>query len=162
MAKNKWKNISIIDKGETFDGTLSCRGKLVIKGSVKGTINGESVIITPEAEVCASAKAINMTVGGRFEGEIVAENQLIIMSTGDCSGKITCRDLIIEAGGVLDADVTCTAFQEYEPESDDDEGEPEALGFKSEPDETGDEEPGFTGAVEEDEDDAAGKERFKL
>jgi cytoskeletal protein CcmA (bactofilin family) len=44
-VKNKSDEFSIIDKELTVDGTLSTKGRLVIKGVVKGTLVGENVII---------------------------------------------------------------------------------------------------------------------
>ena len=46
--KNISKDFSIIDKGLTVDGTISSKGKLLIKGTVKGTLLGENVIIAKE------------------------------------------------------------------------------------------------------------------
>ena len=39
--KNKSKDFSIIDKELTVDGIISSKGKLVIKGVVKGTLIGK-------------------------------------------------------------------------------------------------------------------------
>jgi len=105
--KNKSKDFSIIDKELTVDGTISSKGKLVIKGVVKGTLVGETVIIAEEGTVLAETKVASMTIGGTFEGEIRASKELIILSTGNCSGKIVCKDFVVEAGGILNAQVNC-------------------------------------------------------
>jgi len=108
----KSKNISIIDQGAIIDGTFSCKGRLVIKGTVKGTLLGDIVIIAKEGAVYADIKAASITIGGIFEGEINGADELIILSTGNCSGKIICKDLAVEAGGVLNAEVTCTKIHD--------------------------------------------------
>ncbi len=108
---DKTENISIIDKGLTVDGTVSVKGKLVIKGTVKGTLVGETVIVAKEGVICADTKVTSITIGGVFDGELEASNELIILSTGNCTGKVVCKDLVVEAGGKLNADVTCTATQ---------------------------------------------------
>ncbi len=110
--KNKSKDFSIIDKELTVDGTISSKGKLVIKGVVKGTLIGETVIIAEEGKVLADTKASSMTIGGTFEGEIRASKELIILSTGNCSGKVVCKDFIVEAGGILNAKVNCITSQD--------------------------------------------------
>lgn len=110
--KNKSKDFSIIDKELTVDGTISSKGKLVIKGVVKGTLIGETVIIAEEGKVFADTKASSMTIGGTFEGEIRASRELIILSTGNCSGKVVCKDFVVEAGGVLNAQVNCITSQD--------------------------------------------------
>jgi cytoskeletal protein CcmA (bactofilin family) len=105
--KNKSKDFSIIDKELTVDGTISSKGKLVVKGVVKGTLIGEIVIIAEEGKVFADTKASSMTIGGTFEGDIRASKELIILSTGNCSGKVVCKDFVVEAGGILNAQVNC-------------------------------------------------------
>lgn len=107
MVGIKSKNISIIDQGATVEGTFSCKGRLVIKGSVKGTLLGDTVIIAKEGAVYADTKATSITIGGIFAGKLKDADELIILSTGKCSGKVTCKDLVVEAGGILNAEVTC-------------------------------------------------------
>jgi len=114
-VESKSKDFSIIDKELTVDGTVSTKGTLVIKGMVKGTLIGEIVTIAEEGAVYADTKVASMTIGGKFEGEIRASNELIILSTGSCSGKIVCKDFVVEAGGILNAHVTCTNDQEPQP-----------------------------------------------
>lgn len=104
---DKSKNFSIIDKGLTVEGTVSCKGQLVIKGTVKGTLVGESVIIAEDGAAFSDIKVEKITVGGKFEGKISASNELIVLSTGHCSGKVACKVLVVEAGGILNAEVSC-------------------------------------------------------
>jgi cytoskeletal protein CcmA (bactofilin family) len=105
----KSENISIIDSGLTIDGSISCKGKLIIKGTVKGTLEGETVVVAEEGSLLAEAEAESVTIGGSFEGSIRAAKELIILSKGNCAGRVVCKDLVVEAGGVLNAEVTCTA-----------------------------------------------------
>lgn len=105
--KDDGNKFSIIDKGMTVDGSLMGKGNLVVKGSVKGTLSGESVVISEEGHVNAETKAQTMTIGGHFEGRLEISGQLVILATGNCSGEIVCEDLVVEAGGRLDAKVVC-------------------------------------------------------
>ena len=113
---NKSKDFSIIDKELTVDGTVSTKGRLVIKGTVKGTLVGETVIIAQEGAVYADTKVGSMTIGGLFEGEVRAAKELIVLSTGSCSGKIVCRNFVVEAGGILNAHLTCITAQDSKSE----------------------------------------------
>jgi cytoskeletal protein CcmA (bactofilin family) len=106
------KDFSIIDKELTVDGTVSTKGRLIIKGVVKGTLIGETVIIAEEGAVYADTKVKSMTIGGTFEGEVRASNELILLATGNCSGKIVCKDFVVETGGILNAQVNCITAQE--------------------------------------------------
>ena len=107
--KDDQKKFSIIDEGFTVDGTVTGKGRLVIKGTVKGAVSGDNVVIAEEGAVYAEAKANVMTIGGHFEGQIDVEKELVILSTGKCSGQVKCNDLVVEAGGLLNANVACKA-----------------------------------------------------
>jgi cytoskeletal protein CcmA (bactofilin family) len=101
------EDLSIIDKDLTIDGTVSSTGRLIVKGILKGTIIGKNVVIAEEGSVYANVKVASMTIGGTFEGEIRALKKLILLSTGKCTGKVVCKDLVIETGAILNAQVTC-------------------------------------------------------
>ena len=105
--KKMSEDFSIIDKELTIDGTVSTTGRLIVKGILKGTVIGKNVVIAEEGSVYANAKVASMTIGGTFEGEIRALKKLILLSTGKCTGKVVCKDLVIETGGILNAQVTC-------------------------------------------------------
>lgn len=110
------KNLSIIDKELKIDGSIESCGKLIIKGQVTGTIDGDVVVIAQDGEVNSSlTKVASLTIGGSFEGELIASKELIILATGSCSGKVVCQDLIVENGGVLNADVSCKTSSKMEP-----------------------------------------------
>lgn len=108
---DKSKNFSIIDKGLTVEGTVSCKGQLVVKGTVKGTLDGEIVVIAEDGAAYIDAKVASMTIGGIFEGKVAASQELIILATGKCSGTVVCKNLVVEAGGLLNAEVSCKQFQ---------------------------------------------------
>jgi cytoskeletal protein CcmA (bactofilin family) len=106
-VKNESQGFSIIDKELTVDGTISTKGRLIVKGVAKGTVVAQHVVIAEEGAVYANAKVGSMTVGGIFEGEVRALKELIVLSNGSCKGKIVCKDLVVETGGILNAHVTC-------------------------------------------------------
>jgi cytoskeletal protein CcmA (bactofilin family) len=104
--KEKSNAISILDKELTLNGSISCKGKLIIKGMVKGTIAGETVVISEEGSVYADITAVSVTIGGRYEGKLNASEELVILQTGNCTGTVICKNLTVEAGGKLNADIT--------------------------------------------------------
>ena len=114
--KNISEDFSIIDKELTIDGTVSTNGRLIVKGILKGTVIGKNVVIAEEGSVYANAKVGSITIGGTFEGEIRALKELILLSTGKCTGKVVCKDLVIETGGILNAQVTCLSAKHSDPE----------------------------------------------
>jgi cytoskeletal protein CcmA (bactofilin family) len=106
-VKNDEKNFSIIDDGFTVEGTVVGTGRLVIKGTVKGSVNGDNVVIAQEGSVFADTRAHTMTIGGIFDGQLDVQKELVILSTGKCSGQVKCHQLVLEAGGILNAEVVC-------------------------------------------------------
>jgi len=108
VGKKNSQNLSIIDKELKIEGSISSLGKLIIKGQVSGTIKGDVVIIAEDGVVDSSATEVSsITIGGNFQGEVIASKELIILSTGTCAGKVECKDLIVENGGILNAEVSC-------------------------------------------------------
>ena len=119
MGKKDRENLSIIDKELKIEGSISSTGKLIIKGQVTGTIDGDIVIIAEDGLVNSSlTKVSSLTIGGNFKGEVLATKELIILATGTCAGKVECQDLIVENGGILNADVSCKTSSRLTPEKE--------------------------------------------
>ena len=112
------KSFSIIDQELTVEGTISCRGKLVVKGTVKGTLDGDTVVIAKDGAVYGKTKVASMTIAGSFEGDIEASQELIVLSTGTCSGKVVCKDFVVEANGKINAEVVCISMRNHVSEDD--------------------------------------------
>lgn len=108
VGEKNSKNLSIIDTDLKIEGPISSIGRLIIKGKISGTIEGDVVIIAKDGQVKSSVtKVSSITIGGDFQGEVTASKELIILATGTCSGKVECNNLIVERGGVLNAEVFC-------------------------------------------------------
>ena len=110
--RNMSEDFSIIDKELTIDGTVSTNGRLIVKGILKGTVIGKNVVIAEEGSVYANAKVGSITIGGTFEGELRALKELILLSTGKCTGKVVCKNLVMETGAILNAQVTCLSGED--------------------------------------------------
>ncbi len=110
--ENNSNDFSIIDKGLHFDGEIKTDGRLIIKGTLKGSLEGHEVVIAEDGIVIGDTKVGSITIGGKFEGDLRAINQLTILSTGTCMGKVICKDLVVEAGGLLNAEVTCLSMKQ--------------------------------------------------
>ena len=105
MAREK-EGLSIIDKDCSVEGIMNVSGKLIIAGSVKGTLLGNAVVTASGSRVNAVARVRQMTIGGAFKGDITVYEDLQILSTGAFSGKATCKRMKLETGGKLDGKVT--------------------------------------------------------
>ena len=101
----KDKSLSIIDKDCFVEGTLNVKGKLIIAGSLKGALIGNTVVTVEGSCVDAPAKVREMTIGGDFQGDITVYENLRILSTGVFSGKVACKTISLETGGKLNGRV---------------------------------------------------------
>ncbi len=104
MAKKT--SLSIIDDGITVEGSIEFTGELLSRGRLSGKVIGDTVTIAEEGAVKADMKIKRMTVGGLFDGEVQAADELIILPSGQCRGKVICKNLVVQEGGMLNADVS--------------------------------------------------------
>lgn len=99
------RGLSIIDKDCQVEGTLSVNGKLIVAGSLKGSLIADTVVTSKGSRVDATAKVREMTIGGECQGEITVYESLRILSTGAFSGNVTCKSIALEEGGKLDGTI---------------------------------------------------------
>ncbi len=100
----------------TIDGNVSVKGEMIIGGTLKGTLSAGRVIISKGGDVFAKVRSRSVIIAGRFSGEIFAEDVTIVES-GVCSGKVKCANLVIEPGGNLNASVIHASESRPKPSS---------------------------------------------
>ena len=59
------------------------------------------VVISEDGAVYAETNVNSITIGGTFEGDIKASKEFVVLSTGKCTGKVECKDLVVEAGQTI-------------------------------------------------------------
>lgn len=97
---------TIISAGSKLEGRLEAEGNLIIDGSVKGTIKCGALEIMEDGYVGASVEADAVNISGIFEGQMNCRGRLTFFRTGKVKGDISYRTLSIEAGGLLDGNVS--------------------------------------------------------
>ena len=99
MAEQGGAEATVVGQGAKLEGTIESAGSLRIDGQVKGTINAESdVVLSQQSHVEADINATNVTVAGRFKGNIVAKNRAEISRGGRVDGNITSKTLVVAEG----------------------------------------------------------------
>ena len=111
MTRKKTR-LSIVDDGFSVEGTIQFTGELLIRGRVGGKIKGDTVTIAEEGVANADMNVDRLTIGGRFEGDAHAADELVVLPTGQCNGRVQCRNLVVHEGGLLNADVRQVDRQE--------------------------------------------------
>jgi len=100
MAENA--EVTIIGATAKLEGNVVSAGSLRIDGTVKGQINADGdVSLSAQSQVEADIRAQNVSVAGRFKGNIVVKGKAHLARGGRVDGNITSKTLVIEEGGVF-------------------------------------------------------------
>ena len=98
MAENG--EVTVVGVGARLDGNVVSAGSLRIDGQVKGQINADGdVTLSPQSQVEADIRAQNVTVAGRFKGNIAVKGKAHLARGGRVDGNITSKSLVVEEGG---------------------------------------------------------------
>jgi cytoskeletal protein CcmA (bactofilin family) len=101
MADNEGE-VTIVGAGARLEGNVVSAGSLRIDGQVKGQINADGdVALSPQSQVEADIRAQNVTVAGRFKGNILVKGKAVLARGGRVDGNITSKTLVVEEGGVF-------------------------------------------------------------
>jgi cytoskeletal protein CcmA (bactofilin family) len=77
-------------------------GNLRIDGQVKGQINADGdVVLSPQSQVEADIRSQNVSVAGRFKGNIAVKGKAHLARGGRIDGNITSKTLVVEEGGIF-------------------------------------------------------------
>jgi cytoskeletal protein CcmA (bactofilin family) len=100
MADNG--EVTIVGAGARLEGTVVSAGSLRIDGQIKGQINADGdVTLSPQSQVEADIRAQNVSVAGRFKGNIVVKGKAHLARGGRIDGNITSKTLVVEEGGTF-------------------------------------------------------------
>jgi len=92
---------TIIARDLTIDGNLNSSGIIEIEGNIKGTINGNSVVLREESFVEGLIVSEFLDIRGRFEGSIKAKH-IHISAKARVHGEIEYNSLSVEDGAYVD------------------------------------------------------------
>jgi cytoskeletal protein CcmA (bactofilin family) len=100
MAENG--EVTIVGAGARLEGNVVSAGSLRIDGQIKGQINADGdVALSQQSQVEADIRAQNVSVAGRFKGNIVVKGKAHLARGGRVDGNITSKTLVVEEGGVF-------------------------------------------------------------
>jgi cytoskeletal protein CcmA (bactofilin family) len=82
-----------------FEGQLTFKKPLMIKGKFKGEIKSESALYVGEkAIVEAKVESTLVSSKGRIKGDITGHSRVELYSTANVDGDITTPDFVVESG----------------------------------------------------------------
>jgi len=89
----------VIGRGITIDGRLTGDEDLIIEGRVEGTIAlNNHLMIEQTGAVVANVQAVELTIRGSMNGNIVAQELVSILADAVVVGDIRAPRVIIEDG----------------------------------------------------------------
>jgi len=94
--------VTIVGAAAKLEGTVVSAGSLRIDGQVKGHIQADGdVTLSPQSQVDADIRAQNVSVAGRFKGNVVVKGKTHLARGGRIEGNITSKTLVVEEGGIF-------------------------------------------------------------
>jgi cytoskeletal protein CcmA (bactofilin family) len=94
--------VTIVGTGARLEGNVVSAGSLRIDGQVKGQINADGdVVLSPQSQVEADIRAQNVSVAGKFKGNVIVKGKAHLARGGRIDGNITSKTLVVEEGGVF-------------------------------------------------------------
>ncbi len=112
-AKNESQLNSLIGEGSVFDGKFYINGSLQVDGRFEGEIKTEDqLIVGRTGKVKTDIVAKRVIVGGTVIGNIDAEEEVTLLSTGRILGNIRAPKVNIEEGVVIEGEVSITGGQQ--------------------------------------------------
>lgn len=91
----------ILGEGSKIRGNVEAPGTILAEGTVTGNIHGEKVIIGEQAIIKGDLTAVFVIVGGHVEGNVKAEECVILKATSRLTGDIETKYLSVYEGAVF-------------------------------------------------------------
>ena len=96
----------IVGRDIQLSGEITACEKLVVEGTVEITIPNARVIeIAPSGHFTGSAKVDEAYISGWYDGELVANEKLIVREGGHIKGTVRYGSIVIESGGEISGDM---------------------------------------------------------
>ncbi|HBE02589.1 MAG: cell division protein [Spirochaetes bacterium GWF1_41_5] len=103
---------SIIGEGSVFEGKFFIKGSLQIDGKFEGTIKTEDhLVISETGKVKTNINAKRATIGGTLIGDVNADEEVTLLSSGRILGNITAPKINVQQGVVTKGEITITGGQ---------------------------------------------------
>ena len=100
-------SVAIVGKSIVIKGELSGNEDLVLEGAVDGTITltDNNLVVGADGRVNANIFARSVTITGKVEGDVQANERVEITATGSLKGNIRAPRLIINDGAFFQGTV---------------------------------------------------------
>ncbi len=111
---------SIADNGDTkrlviardvcISGEITSCDRLIVEGRLEVSLPHARIIeVAPSGFFKGSADVEEADISGRFEGELIARDRLVVRASGQINGTIRYGRIVIESGGKISGDMQTLA-----------------------------------------------------
>ncbi len=99
--------VLVLGRGISFQGTIVGATKIVIEGTFESKRLETSVLVLGRTGVFRGEAVVNEAeIDGGFEGKLKVDERLTVKPSGNLSGSAQYGSLSVEAGGVINGDLT--------------------------------------------------------
>lgn len=103
---------TIVGPGALISGNITVSGFLRIDGDIDGNIQTMGrVIIGEEARIRGNIRAASVSVGGIVQGDIIAPDYVVVLSSGMVVGSVLTKKLRVDDNVILHGFCSATGDQ---------------------------------------------------
>ena len=96
----------VVGRDISLNGEITACEKLVVEGRVEAVLSNARVIeVAPTGFFKGSAEVEEADISGRYEGDLVARERLVVRAGGHIKGKVRYGRIVIESGGEVSGDM---------------------------------------------------------
>jgi len=97
---------AFIDQGSEFEGKLSFKDTVRIDGTFSGEISSDNTLIVGESgQIMATINSVCVVISGLVEGDIHANEQIVLHKTAVVNGDLDSPMIVMEEGAQLNGSV---------------------------------------------------------
>lgn len=98
---------TVIGPSVKVEGDFIGEGDVIVEGKIVGNLQtNQNLRIGPQALVEAEVKAANAYIAGKINGDVGIVEALEIAASAQINGDISCNNLSIESGAIINGRVT--------------------------------------------------------
>ena len=99
-------NRLVVGRNIQLSGEITACDKLVVEGRVEVTLsNARAIEVTSSGHFKGAAEVDEADISGRYDGDLVARETLIVRAGGHIKGKVSYGRIVIESGGEVSGDM---------------------------------------------------------
>lgn len=103
---------TVVGPSVVVEGDFVSEGNILVKGTVSGNVKtGRLLTVEEGARILANVRAGEATISGEVQGNVKVEGRLELTSSARLLGDISCDTLVIEAGALLQGQVTMKGLE---------------------------------------------------